>query len=63
MSEQLIESGLWENCTIRLFERTEGGRKANLFRLYSGEAVERLWSKGAALSRPMNVSTRMGRSA
>jgi len=29
----------------------------------SGEAVERLWSKGAALSRPMNVSTRMGRSA
>ncbi len=29
------ESGLRETRTIRLFERTEGGLTANLFRLYS----------------------------
>jgi hypothetical protein len=32
------ESGLRENCTSRLSERAEGGRKPHLPRLYSDEA-------------------------
>src|SRR6266699_4120079 len=34
------ESGLRENCTSRLSERAEAGRKLHLSRLYSGEAGE-----------------------
>jgi hypothetical protein len=34
------ESGLRENCTSRLSERAEGGRKPHLPRLYSDEACE-----------------------
>jgi hypothetical protein len=32
------ESGLRENCTSRLNERAEAGRKLHLSRLYTGEA-------------------------
>ena len=34
------ESGLRENCTSRLSERAEAGRKLHLPRLYSNEAGE-----------------------
>src|SRR5262245_59809951 len=34
------ESGLRENCTSRLSERAEAGRKLHLSRLYTDEAVE-----------------------
>jgi hypothetical protein len=37
-----MESGLRENCTIRLFERTEEGRRADLFRLYSEDGKENI---------------------
>jgi hypothetical protein len=40
------ESGLRENCMIRLFERTEEGRKADLFRLYSSGYQERRPERG-----------------
>ena len=39
------ESGLRENCTSRLSERAEAGRKLHLSRLYSEEAGENQWSK------------------
>src|SRR6266581_7489820 len=42
------ESGLRENCTSRLSERAEGGRKPHLPRLYSWEAGEQ---SGTARSR------------
>ena len=35
-----------ENCTSRLSERAEAGRKLHLSRLYSEEAGENQWSKG-----------------
>src|SRR5580704_10295363 len=41
------ESGLRENCTSRLSERTEAGRKLHLFRLYSGEVAEQNRATGS----------------
>src|SRR3954462_6058167 len=45
------ESGLRENRTSRLSERTEEGRKPDLLRLYSGEANLALlhWDAGGVL--------------
>jgi hypothetical protein len=40
------ESGLRENCTSRLSERAEGGRKPHLSRLYSWEADEQSRATG-----------------
>src|SRR5215208_1510637 len=40
------ESGLRENRTSRLSERTEEGRQPDLLRLYSNEAAERSQNRG-----------------
>src|SRR6266700_8258352 len=43
------ESGLRENCTSRLSERAEGGRKPHLPRLYSWEADEQSRATGCGV--------------
>ena len=57
---QLRESGLRENCTIRLFERTEGGCIANLFRLYTNEAVITSRGEGKGLSQSTVSNCQLG---
>src|SRR6202008_412972 len=53
------ESGLRENCTSRLSERAEGGRKPHLPRLYSNEAGEQ--SEGSLLRRRLGGRTQRSR--